>query len=196
MPSCVLVLDFVPDLLRDFGALSAGSSLGGSGSWIDSADSLDISSALVFSREGSELDVSACAFLGGVCGLIGCDSVGGLCDFNVGDGRGDGKCVVIPVTVAVAGELSIRTGLSAPASPSIAPPLDDSSPDGCRDTARLGASGIGSAAYESRSSEMPRPVPLAICASPSSILHYDPERQLRTAMADNASSECHVSRNR
>ena len=74
--------------------LSAGSSLGGSGSWIDKADSLDISSALVLWVDRSELELTLCLSAGGTNLLGGCASIKACLDKSiVGDGRGDGNCV-------------------------------------------------------------------------------------------------------
>lgn len=184
MPSCVPVLDFVPDRLRVFGALSAVSPLGGSGSWLDSADSLDMSSALVFPRDGSELEVSTCSIVAGVRGFAGCDSLGRSRVSSVGDGRGDGRCAVLAaVAVTVAADMSIASGFlqCLLASDSITPPLKAPSLDICDCPSRPDASASG--ACKARSSEMPRPAPFSFLTDPSSISHYDRNWQSGRAIA-------------
>lgn len=174
MPSCVLcvpVLDFVPDLLRVFGALSAGCSLLGSGPWLDSAESLDMSSALVFSRDGSELDALSCTSVGGVTGFVGCGSLKRLCGSSVGDGKGDGRCAV-PATV----HMSSAPGLSPCflASDSIAVPL--ASPTLVVWAAPSSSEASVSAACEPRRNGMPRPLPFPCLIDPCSMSHYNRNR--------------------
>jgi hypothetical protein len=178
MPSCVPVLDFVPDRLRVLGAVSTGSVLGGSGSWLERGDSLDISSELVFSRLGSELDVAACVVRGGVRVFVAMGSLRGdllaACS-RIGDGRGDGKCVVVRVAVpvgTVAAEPLFRASLSCVLSTSVAPSIVSPSLAIRDGAARLDA--LASAACGSRSIEMPRPspVPWPLSTSDGSISHY------------------------